>query len=138
MAYYIFNHGLPGILNVDIMGRVASQLTFRNEIPGTQTLLSLLDELMRWHGTMLSSLVDHQKLVEEQRRRDKAKAKQTYDMGKALATERDERKRHPGNMTDGEQDALREYDSGKSAKRLRETFENRAPPFHGRAWIEKP
>ena len=129
MSKYIFNCGIAEILDMDIMDSLEE-----HGVPSEETLLALLDELLRWHGAMLSSLVRHQKRFEEQRLRDNAEAMQTYLKGKALATERDERKRYPWNMTNSEQDALREYDTGKAAKRLRWDYAKKAPQFYARDW----
>ena len=109
VGYYIFHHGIPDILNMDIMSSLEE-----SGVPSDETLLHLLDELLRWQSAMLSSLVDHKNHFQEQRARDKAETIKTYCMGKALATERDNRKRYPFSMTNSELNALSQYESGKA------------------------
>ena len=113
VAYYIFHHGIPDILNMDIMSSLEE-----SGVPGDETLLALLDELLRWQSAMLSSLVDHKNHFQEQRARDKAESIKTYFMGKALAAERINRERYPFSMTNSELNALSQYESGKARKNL--------------------
>ena len=144
IAYYIFNHGLPDILD---LGWTQDLGVLR---PSARIVMDHLEELMKWHGGMLRSLVDHQNDPDrqtaqlwsspthaqwrEQQRQHKAEAKQIFELGETLATASEDRKRRPENRTDRKQTALHEYCSGKSAKRYQDACGKRAPKFDGKDW----
>ena len=112
IAYYVFHHGLLAILDLDLTQDLG---VLR---PSARMLMGHLEDLMKWHGGMLRSLVDHQTDPDvqtaqlwsspthapwrEQQRQHKAEAKQIYELGETLATASEDRKRRPWNMTDRE------------------------------------
>ena len=50
VAYFIFNHGLPDVLD----------LSFGKKPPGKAMLQNMLDELMIWYGSLLQSILERE------------------------------------------------------------------------------
>ena len=138
VAYFIFNHGLPDVLD----------LSFAKKAPGKAMLQNMLDELMIWYGSLLQSILEHeshpdmadarkqadleQKMWRMQRKEKKLQAKQEMVQGSSLVKERDSGKRKFKDMSVTEQQVLEDYETNKSAKRFKKECGKRLPLFRGK------
>ena len=137
VAYFIFNHGLPDVLD----------LSFGKKAPGKAMLQNMLDELMIWYGSLLQSILEHQshpdmanarklagldqKMWQMHRRERKLKAKQRMVQGSSLMKERDSGKRNFDDMSATEQQVLEDYETDKSAKRYKKECGKKLPLYRG-------
>ena len=138
VAYFIFNHGIPRILDVPL----------RRKLPSEAMLQNMLEELMIWHASLLQSIIERQnhpdmanarklaaldqKIWQRYRRERKSEAKQRMVQGSHLVKERDSGKRNFEDMSATEQQVLEDFDTGKSQKRHAEACGKRLPMFRGK------
>lgn len=138
VAYFIFNHGLPALLDVPL----------RRKLPSEAMLQNMLEELMIWHASLLQSIIERQnhpdmanarklaaldqKIWQRYRRERKSEAKQRMVQGSHLVKERDSGKRNFEDMSATEQQVLEDFDTGKSQKRHAEECGKRLPIFGGK------
>ena len=122
VAFFIWQHGLPELLEAPL----------RNHEPSPEMLQGILEEGLRWHASLLQSLVAHSTgpQMEHARRmsdlglaawrRLKGQtylvAKEKLIRGKRLCQQRDSNKRRYGDMSATEQRLLEDYDTRKSQK----------------------
>ena len=138
-AYYIFNHGLPALLDAPLT---------RHIILTKPKLQSMVQELMTWHASLLQSILDRQQdprmefahkcsdkdQKEWRRHRHAEKSRALADLreGENLAKERDSGKRKFYTMSATEQQLVEDYDSDRLNKRYKQTKINKMPPFRGK------
>ena len=137
-AYFIFNHGLPELLDVPLRQKPLT-------IPKLQ---SMVQELMTWYASMLQSILERQqhpgmadahrcgakdeKEWRTHRREGKSKAWVDLRQGQNLAKERDSGKRKFDAMSATEQQLVEDYDCDRLNKRYKETKIEKMPPFRGK------
>ena len=138
-AYYIFNHGLPFLLDAPLT---------RCIVLTKPKLQSMVQELMTWHASLLQSILDRQQdprmefahkcsakdQQEWRRHRHEEKNRARADLREAeeLAKERDSGKRKFDTMSATEQQLLEDYDWDRLKKRYKETKIEKMPPFRGK------
>ena len=138
-AYYIFNHGLPALLDAPLT---------RYTMLTKPMLQSMVQELMTWHASLLQSILDRQqdprmefahkcsaKDQQEWRRHrheEKNRARADLREGEDLAKERDSGKRKFYTMSATEQQLVEDYDCDRLNKRYKETKIEKMPPFRGK------
>ena len=138
VAYFIFNNGLPALLDMPLRGAVPTKAMLQN---------LLIDDLMVWHGSLLQSILEHrnhpdmanarklsaldQQKWQMQRRDKKRQAKLLMAHGSHLANERDSHKRKFEDMSGVEQQVLEEFETDRSAKRYTKECGKRLPVFRG-------
>ena len=126
VAFYILEHGLPTLLDAPL-GRRREPKVKREEVD------SMLEELMKWHVSLLKWLDNRQnnpnyivarmlsdpneKEWQVDRRRRKSELEQQLRKGKYLAHLRDTKTKRYHDMSATEQRILEEYDTGKLQKR---------------------
>ena len=135
VAYFIFNHGLPDVLD----------LSFGKKAPGKAMLQNMLDELMIWYGSLLQSILEpeshpdmanarkladlDQKMWRMQRKERTLEAKQKMVQGSSRVKERDSGKRNFDDMPATEQQVLEDYETDKFAKRYQKECGKQLPLF---------
>ena len=138
VAYFIFNHGLPQLLDPPL----------GEKAPGKAMLQNMLEELMAWHASLLQSILERQnhpdmanerklaaldqKMWQRHRRERKSEAKQQMVQGRRLVKERDSRKRNFEDMSAAEQQLLEDFETGRSAKRYKKECGRKMPFFRGK------
>ena len=138
VAYFIFNNGLPALLDMPLRGAVPTKAMLQN---------LLMDDLMVWHASLLQSILDHrnhpdmanarklsaldQQKWQMQRRDKKRQAKLLMAHGSHLANERDSHKRKFEDMSGVEQQVLEEFETDRSAKQYAKECGKRLPVFRG-------
>ena len=143
VAYFIFNQGVPAIMDLPLRAKAPTKAMFQN----------MLEDLMTWHASLLQSLLDREKhpdinhvrrqsaLNEQtwnmQRREDKRTAKERMNEGARLIEERDSRKRKFQHLSATEQQILEEYDTGKTHKEHEKASGKRLPQFRGKMLLKK-
>ena len=137
-AYYIFNHGLPELLDMPLSQKALTK----------PKLQSMVHDLMNWHASLLQSILHRQQHpgMEDahkcsakdkgQWRRDRQedKSKELADLreGQDLAKKRDSGKRKFDTMSATEQQLVEDYDSNRLSKRYKQTKIVKLPPFRGK------
>ena len=135
VAIYILEHGLPTLLEAPLGRRCEPKLK-REEVD------SMLEELMKWHVSLLKWLDTRQnnphsmvarmlsdpnwKEWQVERRRRKAELDQALRKGAYLANLRDTKTKRYHDMSPTEQRVLEDYDTGKLQK-LRDNLRIRKP-----------
>ena len=138
VAYFIFNDGLPALLDVSP----------RSSAPRKAMLQNMLEELMTWHASLLHSLLDHEshpdmanarklasldeRLWQQERREKQAQAREAMVQGQRLVEERDSKKRTYQEMSATEQQLLEDFETNKSRRRYAEARAARLPSFRGK------
>jgi len=138
-AYYIFNHGLPELLDAPLKRYISLNKS---------KLQSMIRELMTWHASLLQSILQRQQdpgmehahmcsakdQKEWRRNRQEEKARAAADLreGQALAKERDSGKRKFYTMSATEQQLVEDYDADRLNKRYKQTKIEKLPPFKGK------
>ena len=138
VAYFIFNNGLPEILDLDV-GRRA---------PDKAMLQDMLEDVMIWHASLLHSILDRQghpnmqiarrlsslehKMWQEKRRESLSEAKWQMAQGARLQKQRDSGKRTFDNMSATEQPILEDFDTKRTQRRYSEVPVKKMPRFHGK------
>ena len=126
VAFYILEHGLPTLLDAPLRRRREPKVK-REEVD------SMLEELMKWHVSLLKWLDNRQnnpnyivaqmlsdpneKEWQVDRRRRKSELEQQLRKGKYLAHLRDTKTKRYHDMSATEQRILEEYETGKLQKR---------------------
>ena len=126
VAFYILEHGLPTLLDAPL-GRRREPKVKREEVD------SMLEELMKWHVSLLKWLDNRQnnpnyivaqmlsdpneKEWQVDRRRRKSELEQQLRKGKYLAHLRDTKTKRYRDMSPTEQYILHEYETGRLQKR---------------------
>ena len=137
VAYFIFDQGLPELLK-----------THRPYSIFCKRMKNKIEELMRWHASLLHSILEHQnhpdmanarklssldeKKWQMQRRERKLEEKKRMDQGKYLADERDSGKRKFEYMSFAEQQNLEDFYTGTIAKRHEQECGKPLPRFCGK------
>ena len=138
VALFILQHGLPELFDPPL----------RKNKPSKELLESILEKGMRWHASLLQSLLEHDKgpeLAHAQRmscleltawRRAKQQAylaaSEAFYQGKRLCEQRDSNKRSYDEMSATEQATLEDYDTDKLRKRVNEaSLRVNRKPFRG-------
>ena len=137
-AYYIFNHGLPELLDMPLSQKALTK----------PKLQCMIQELMNWHASLLQSILHRQQhpgmedahkcSAKDQgewrrdRQEDKSKALADLRKGQYLANKRDSSKRKFDTMSATEQQLLEDYDSNRLSKRYKNTKIVKLPPFRGK------
>ena len=138
VAYYIFNHGLPTLLD----------LPLRRKTPTKALLQNMLEEFMTWHASLLQSILERQqhpdmieahklsaldqKPWQKQRRQRRYEARQRLNQGTFLARARDSGKRKFEHMSATEQQVIQDYETHKIKRQHDEAEAKRMPRFHGK------
>ena len=138
VAFFIWQHGLPELLEAPLRKNKASP----------DMIQGILEDGMRWHASLLRSLVEHSTgpQMEHARRmsdlgmvawrRPKRQAlvaaKEKLNWGKHLCEQRDSNKRGYDEMSTTEQHVLEEYDTSRLQKRVDEaSLRVDRKPFRG-------
>ena len=138
VAYFIFNHGLPKLLDVSL----------GSSPPRKALLQNMLEDLMTWHASLLHSLLDReshpdmatarklasldQRLWQQELRKKREQAREAMVQGERLAAERDSKKRTFQQMSATEQQVLEDFETNKSRKEYDNARAPRLPPFRGK------
>ncbi len=138
VAYYIFNHGLPTLLD----------LPLRRKTPTKALLQNMLEELMTWHASLLQSILERQqhpdmieahklsaldqKPWQKQRRQRRYEARQRLNQGTCLTRARDSGKRKFEHMSATEQQVLHDFETHKFRRQHEEAGAKRMPWFQGK------
>jgi hypothetical protein len=138
VAYYIFNHGLPTLLD----------LPLRRKTPTKALLQNMLEEFMIWHASLLQSIHDQQqhpdmieahklsaldqKPWQKQRRQRRYEARQRLNQGTCLTRARDSGKRKIEHMSATEQQVLHDFETHKFRRQHEEAGAKRMPWFQGK------
>ena len=117
VAYYIFEHGVPTLLDAPLQRKPAQRAMLQN----------MLEEFMTWHASFLQCLHDReqhpntitarrlsdldQKQWQTERRRKKRETERRLSQGAHLATLRDSKKRKCDDMTATEQQVLEDFET---------------------------
>ena len=137
VAYFIFNHGIPELFDTQLTRKRVTEALLQN----------MLEHGMRWHASMLQSILEHENHPDmeqarqlsaldqgewrQQRQERKHQAKQRMVQGNRLAMERDTNKRKFEDMSATEQQCLEDFDTEKSRKQYDEARASRPPIFRG-------
>ena len=122
VAYYIFEHGVPTLLDPPL----------QRAPPKRALLENMLEDFMTWHASLLQWLLEQQqhpntitarrlsdldqKQWQTERRRQKEEARQRVSQGARLATLRDIGKKKYDDMSATEQQILEDFDCNKSQR----------------------
>ena len=138
LFFFILQHGLPELFDAPI----------RKEKPSQELLQSIIEDGMRWHASLLQSLVLHKErpglaharrmsnLLDTVWRREKQEAclaaKQAVSRGRRLCMERDSKKRSYDEMSATEQQLLQDFDEHRLQKHVDKTsLRIEKKPFRG-------
>ena len=148
VAFLIWQHGIPSI--ADNYRRVDSKVLDMG------ILQRGLDECLQWYTCLANDIVVHQtqegfdaqlsasSLDEQERQRQQTrrealqKARDALRLGKALAKQRDDRKRSYDDMNEAEQKTLEDYETGRTKKAKQNFSAKRMTPFRCKLQIDEP
>ena len=124
VAFFIWQHGLPELLDAAL----------RKNKPSAERLQSILEDGMRWHASLLRSLVEYSTGPQMEyarrmsdlgltawrrpKRQTYLAAKEKLNRGKRLCEQRDAKKRADDEMFATEQRNLEDHDTRKLRKRV--------------------
>ena len=126
-CFFILQHGLPELFDARV----------RKEKPSREMLLSILEDGVRWHASLLHSLVEHNERPglaharrmsdlehtawRRQQREACLVAQQALSRGRRLSMERDSKKRSYDEMSPTEQQLLEDFDVHRLQKKVDKT-----------------
>ena len=139
-VFFIFTHGVPTLLDPE------KALYYIDRTRKVRALLqNMLEDLMIWHASMLQSILERQqhpntaiarmlsdpeqKQWQNERRENKAGAKQYMDHGERLVNQIDSGKRKAEHMSATEQQIIQDFQSRKSIKQHEQECVRRPPPL---------
>ena len=127
VVFFILQHGLPELFDARV----------RKEKPSREMLQSILEDGMRWHASLLHSLVEHNERPglaharrmsdlehtawRRQQREACLVAQQALSRGRRLSMERDSKKRSYDEMSPTEQQLLEDFDVHRLQKQVDKT-----------------
>ena len=140
VAFFIFNHGIPDLFNAPFKNN-------EDAVTKAERLVNMLEDAMRWHASLLLSIVEHegdqnmkqarqlasldQGAWRRQRQEAKRQAWEKLSHGRRLATERDCKKRKYEDMSATEQQALKDFDTNAAHKNYDAACVKKMPRFSG-------
>ena len=132
VAYYIFHHGLPGLLDFSL----------REEVFSKAMLRILVEEFMTWHVSLLQSILEHRNhpnMLNAQMQSSLGQkkwkgCKRETEHGRHLFKERDSRKRSYEEMTASEHLVLEDFCTSSSEKWYVEEGNTKMPFFISKKW----
>ena len=138
VAWFIWRHGLPELFDAP----------WHRGAANPKSPQRILESGMRWHASLLRSLVQHHTLPEKedarvlsndgmgfQRRKALSDAKKAIHSGKCLCEQRDAGEKYWDDMSATEQQWVEDFDTGRAQRRydkMRITQEKQ--PFRGSLW----
>ena len=143
VAYLIWQHGIPSVAERPMVLR----RRMNSKVLDIGMLQSSLDECLQWYTCLANHIVVHQsqegydaqlsasskdkreRQRQQTRREAQQKARDDLQLGKALAKQRDDRKRSYHDMDNAEQKILEDYDTGKLKKVKQGLTVKRMKPF---------
>ena len=132
VAYYIFHHGLPGLLDFSL----------REEVFSKAMLRILVEEFMTWHVSLLQSILEHRNhpnMLNAQRQSAHGEKKwngykRETEYGRHLLKDRDSKKRSYEEMSASEHSVLEDFCTSTSEKCYVEECNMKMPFFIGKKW----
>ena len=143
VAYLIWQQGIPSVAERPVVLR----RRMNSKVLDIGMLQSSLDECLQWYTCLANHIVVHQsqegydaqlsasskdkreRQRQQTRREAQQKARDDLQLGKALAKQRDDKKRSYHDMDNAEQKILEDYDTGKLEKVKQGLTVKRMKPF---------
>ena len=139
-VFFIFTNGVPTLLDPE---KALYDIERSRKVKAL--LQNMLEDLMVWHASMLQSILERQqhpntaiarrlsdpeqKQWQNERRENKAGAKQYMDHGERLVNQIDSGKRKAEHMSATEQQIIQDFQSRKSIKQHEQACVRRPPPL---------